>query len=53
MNGERAARVLPGAVAAATWVLTEAAPWVAGTVMPDYNRQGLGRVAPGGHQGLR
>ena len=40
MKGERAIRVPLGVILATAWVLTDAAPWIADRVMPDYNPRG-------------
>ena len=40
MKAERATRVVLGVSLAVAWVLTDAAPWIADRVMPDYSPRG-------------
>lgn len=40
MNGKRALRACLGVILVAAWVLTDAAPWIADKVRPDYHPRG-------------
>ena len=46
MTTDRVLRVLAGIGIAAAWVVTDAAPWVADRVMPDYDPRGQYEARP-------